>query len=282
MLSFRKIKQEAVIDPFTGEPDKEMEIFTTDGEAVTQAKLVESYLAANMILREQLEHSRHYFTAKKDISLDMSIYDKQLSSTHRPFFEIMKEDKAVMLKYMVNRIGKDKYTIIELVDMINLIPARSTSEFKTGKCVPFSDLVHLMNLASSCFSLVIDNPFQADDTLNKIVEKLHSYTSKMVVAAAPHHMGYNEKSYGILKEALPKLIQKMEEAEAKIKEQDKEEEQAGAFVSDEKETVEIDDIDTALKEEIKESLHIIYHRYGMHFMKCVCATICTLGKLQSN
>jgi len=281
MLSLRKIKEEAVVDPFTGEPDKEMEIFTTDGEAVTQAKLVESYLAANMILREQLEHSRHYFSAKKDISLDMSIYDKQLTSTHRPFFDIMKEDKAVMLKYMTLRIEKDSYIISNLIDSINRIPVKSTTEFKSGKCIPFSDLVQLMNLASSCFSLVINNPFNADDSLNKIVEKLHSYTSKMVVEAAPHYMGYNEKSYAILKEALPKLIQKMEEATAKVEEQEKEEEQAGAFISDDKETVEIEDIDTALKEEIKESLHIIYHRYGMHFMKCVCATICTLGKLQA-
>lgn len=275
MLSLRKIKEEAVVDPFTGEPDKEMEIFTTDGEAVTQAKLVESYLAANMILKEQLDHSRHYFSAKKDISLDMSIYDKQLSYTHRPFFDIMKEDKAVMLKYMTLRIEKDSYIISNLIDSINRIPVKSTTEFKSGKCIPFSDLVQLMNLASSCFGLVVSNPFHADDSLNKIVERLHSYTGKMVVEAAPHYMGYNEKSYAILKEALPKLIQKMEEAEAKI------EEQAGAFVSDEKETVEIEDIDTALKEEIKESLHIIYHRYGMHFMKCVCATICTLGKLQA-
>lgn len=274
MLSLGKIRQEEIVDPFTGEPDKEMEIFTTDGEVVTQARLIESYMVANDVLREQLNHSRQYKDATKLVSLDMSMYEKHLSSLNSPLFSIMKEDKAVMLKYMTLRIEKDQYIINDLIDMIHAIPVKATSEFKSGRCIPFSDLVQLMNLASSCFNLVVNNPFDADTELNDIVEKLHQYTSKMVVSAAPHHMGYNEKSYGILKEALPKLIQKMEEAEDKI-------EKAGDFVSDEETKVEIDDIEDALKEEIKESLHIIYHRYGMHFMKCVCATICTLGKLQA-
>ena len=267
-LSLVQPKEEKDINVFTGEPDEDMDIVSTDGETVVSAQLQDNYkLSFQQLLKFQITRGQYDKHASLLDPVHRLKEDYSIQQIHRSLSTLYGNDRFLLSSHM-HKLAKSYSSEVfrlqsRLQDIQKPVPTQ-----KNILVIPKAMFVDTLNSIGLLFDVAskkkthhtLCETFETSPHMS--YESLSDSLKRHCSLSTGDKYGYTYDFVQQAKNAFYSLVSRMEEA----REQQVPEEEA-FIVPEENKTPDTEEINEELREELDETLRLHAYMHGAALLK---------------